>query len=147
MAYPIKKVHIGFPKQRWDAKEIVQDRINKLLYEAKKDDGVTLNKPKLLTIIIKKNKENHFHFLRDETEFGVQGIWKSTKHHPTKTYKENNVEIQIQYLDNNDGSVAKKLDNLFKQYNKNWVNEEVLYVTSTPIDKTSLNLQEGRDGI
>lgn len=142
MAFPIR-VDTGFPEKKWDAQEVIQDRINKLLYNAKKDDGATLSEPKLLTILIRKDKEHYFHFLRDETEFNVQGIWQDTHH---KLLKEKNAEIQIQYLDNREGSVSRKLLDLFGQYNKNWVGEDVLYVTSTPLDATSLNLEEGRDG-
>ena len=142
MAYSIR-YDIGFPKQRWNAQEIVQDNINALLYNAKKDDGLTLTEPKLLTILIRKDKEHYFHFLKDETEFNVQGIWHDKSH---KAFKEKNAEIQIQYLDNREGSVSKKLLDLFRQYNKNWVGEDVLYVTSTPLDATSLNLEEGRNG-
>ncbi|CAK0755896.1 conserved hypothetical protein [Gammaproteobacteria bacterium] len=142
MAFPIK-VDTGFPEKKWDAQEIVQDRINNLLYNAKKDDGITLTEPKLLTILIRKDKEHHFKFLKDETEFGVQGVWHDKSH---KIFKEDNAEIQIQYLDNREGSVSKKLLDLFRQYNKNLVGEDVLYVTATPLDATSLNLEAGRDG-
>lgn len=140
MAFPIK-FDKGFPKPKWEAKEVVQDRINKFLYDVKKDDGVTLNQPKLLTILIKKEKEKEFNFLRDETEFNVKGLWHDKSH---KAFKEKNAEIQIQYLDNKDDSVTKKLMNLFEQYNRNWVGEEALYVTSTPLDATSLDLEGGR---
>ena len=123
-------------------KKPIQDKINNLLYEEKKDDGITLTEPRLLTIIIRKDKEHHFHFLRDETEFKVKGVWQDTTHH--KLFKEPNAEIQIQYLDNKKGTVTEKLNKMFKEYNKDYVHEEVLYVTSTPLESTSLNLKEGR---
>jgi hypothetical protein len=123
-------------------KKPIQDKINNLLYEEKKDDGLTLTEPRLLTIIIKKDKEHYFNFLRDETEFKVKGVWQDTTHH--KLFKEPNAEIQIQYLDNREGTVTKKLNDMFKEYNKDYVKEEVLYVTSTPLESTSLNLGAGR---
>jgi hypothetical protein len=143
MVYSVKrKDKIGFPKQDWTEKDVLQNRINSLLYEKKVDEGQELNEPKLLTIIIKKKKEHYFHFLRNETEFKVFGIWSNTSH---KVFKEDNAEIQIQYLDNKKGTVSGKLNRLFKAYNKDFVDEEVLYVTTSPINKTSLNLKEGRE--
>jgi hypothetical protein len=142
MAFPVKKkIDTEFPKKTWGIKDAIQNKINNLLYEKKKDDGLALKEPRLLTIIIRKDKEHHFHFLRDETEFKVKGVWQDTHH---KLFKEPNAEIQIQYLDNREGTITQKLDNLFKEYNKDYVHEKVLYVTSTPLESTSLNLEAGR---
>jgi hypothetical protein len=123
--------------------ETIQNNINHKLYDIKEDEGKPLIKPKLLTIIIKKEKEHYFHFLRDETEFKVKGVWKDVEH-KHKIYKENNAEIQIQFLDNEDNTVSTKLKNLFTKYNKSKVKEKVLYVTAEPLDMTSLNLKRGR---
>jgi hypothetical protein len=143
MAYPtpIRKA-TGFGKQVWGVKDFLQNRINENLYEKKADNGLELTEPKLLTILIRKDKEHHFNFLKDDTEWNVKGRWHDKKH---KLFKEDNAEITIQYLDNKQGSVTNKLINLFKQYNKEFVKEEVLYVTSTPLDKTSLDLKSGRE--
>jgi hypothetical protein len=144
-AYSIKrKTNTGFPKKDWGIIDVLRNRINHLIYEEKRDGGLELTKPKLLTIIIRKDKEHFFHFLRDETEFAVKGKWQDVKHKPYHLLEEDNVEIQVQYLDNEKDTITKKLDRLFKAYNKEFVREDVLYVTSTPLDKTSLNLKEGR---
>lgn len=116
----------------------LQNKINYLLFRAKSDEGEPLTKTKMFTIIILENKEHNFHFLKNETEFNVKGKWHSKR---SKLFEENNAEITILYLDNEQGSVTRKLDKYFKQYNKKYVGEEVLYTTTTPIEKTSLNLQ------
>jgi len=147
MAYPIKrKIDTGFPKQVWSIDNAVQNKINHLLYEVKQDEGLETDKPKLLTIIIRKDKEHHFHFLRDNTEFFVRGRWKDIthKHKPKHFLIEKNAKIEIQYLDNKKGTITRKLKKLFKQYNKNIVKEKVLYVTAEPLEMTSLDLKKGR---
>jgi hypothetical protein len=83
--------------------------------------------------------------LRDETEFRVKGRWQDTMHKPTHYVEEQNVEITVQFLDNKKETVSKKLINLFGEYNKQKVNEKVLYVTTAPIEETSLDLKKGRE--
>ena len=84
----------------------------------------------------RKDKEHHFYFLRNETEFEVQGKWHNKQ---GKAYNEENAEIEIQYWDNKQDTKTKKLKSSFKAYNKKYVKEEVLYATTTPLDMTTLN--------
>jgi len=111
----------------------LQSDINNLLFNENKEE---YKYPKLLTIIIKKEKEPHFHFLKNETEFEVQGKWHNKQ---GKAYNEKNAEIEIQYWDNEQDTKTKKLKSSFKAYNKKYVKEEVLYATTTPLDMTTLN--------
>jgi hypothetical protein len=111
-------------------KKNLQTEINSLLFKK------TSNKnPKLLTVIVRSDKEHFFHFLKNETEFEVQGKWHSKK---GKVFEENNEEITIQYFDDDKGSITKQLKSKFKKYNKRYVKEEVLYTTTTPLEMTSL---------
>lgn len=145
MAYSIKrKVSTGFPKQDWSIADAIQNKINRFLYEIKEDEGLKANEPKLLTIIVKKDKEHYFHFLRDETEFSVKGKWQEAIHKPSRLLAEENIEINIQYLDNKKGTITRKLKNLLKGYNQEIVKEKEIYVTSTPLQMTSLDLARGR---
>jgi small-conductance mechanosensitive channel len=129
MTYNIKSKK---PKEKYYLveKKNQQTEINNLLFKK------TNNKnPKLLTIIVRSDKEHFFHFLKNETEFEVQGKWHSKK---GKAFEENNEEITIQYFDDDKGSITKQLKNKFKEYNKRYVKEEVLYTTTTPLEMTSL---------
>jgi hypothetical protein len=116
-----------------------QKEINDLLFNKKCDSGEELKYPKQLTIIILKKKEPYFHFLKNETEFGVQGQWHSQNSH--KVFKEKNAEINVIYLDDKDDTVTKKLKTKLNAYNKKYVKEEVLFVTATPLDMTTLKLR------
>jgi len=111
----------------------LQSDINNLLFTANKEE---YKYPKLLTIIIMKEKEHNFNFLKNETEFEVQGKWHNKK---GKLYNEENAEIEIQYWDNKQDTKTNKLKTLFKTYNKKYVKEESLYATTTPLDMTTLN--------
>jgi len=145
MAYPIKrKIDTGFPKKDWYIEDAIRNDINRFLYEVKEDEGLELTEPKILTIIIRKDKEHHFHFLRDETEFRVKGRWQDTTHKPHHFVEEANAEITVQFLDNKKETVSKKLLKLFKAYNEQKVGEKVPYITTAPIEKTSLDLKKGR---
>jgi len=116
-----------------------QEEINDLLFIRKCDSGEELKYPKQLTIIILKEKEPYFNFLKNETEFGVQGQWHS--HNSNKVFKEKNAEINVIYLDDKDDTVTKKLKTKLNAYNKNYVKEEVLFVTATPLSMTTLKLR------
>jgi hypothetical protein len=140
-----RKIDTGFPKKDWYIVDAIQNKINRFLYEIKDDEGLELTEPKILTILIRKDKEHHFHFLRDETEFRVKGRWQDTTHKPHHFIEEANAEITVQFLDNKKETVSKKLIKLFEAYNKQKVGEKVLYVTTAPIEETSLNLKKGRE--
>lgn len=131
MAYKIKNSKKRNIFKIEEKKELQSD-INNLLFVRKNGE---FKYPKLLTIIIKKEKEHNFHFLKNETEFEVQGRWHNKK---GKTYNEENAEIEVQYWDNKEEIKTKKLKNAFILYNKKYVKEEILYVTTTPLDMTTI---------
>jgi hypothetical protein len=132
MAYkiPIKKKEQK-TKYSYDEDKIkFHKKINNLLFNKTENKN-----PKLLTIIVRKDKEHHFHFLRNETEFEVQGKWRNNKH---KLYSEENSEITVQYFDDDNNTKTKELKKYLEDYNKKYVKEEVLYTTTTPLEMTSL---------
>lgn len=109
-----------------------QRNINHILFGKKKEKDT---EPKLLTIIVKKEKEPHFAFLKNETEFGVSGKWHSKR---DKLYQEENSEIEVIFYDDKDNTKSNLLMTELKNYNKKYVKEQVLYTTITPINKTSI---------
>lgn len=112
----------------------LQDSINYYLFNVK-SDHVGLTEKKLLTIIVRKDKEKHFHFLKNETEFEVQGKWHNKR---DKVYEEENAEIEVVFMDDKNGSVGNKVQKLLKEYNKKKVKEQVLYTRITPLDSSSV---------
>jgi hypothetical protein len=143
MAFNVKskKAKMKEPYSFDKIKKKDQQEINDLLFNKKKDSGELLKYPKLLTIVIKKEKEPQFHFLKNETEFNVKGQWHSKSH---KIFKEKNAEIMVVYLDDKDGTVTQKLNKKLRSYNQNYIKEEALYSTTTPLDMTTLDLKGER---
>jgi len=135
----IYKIPRAKPKEKLKAfqvdtrKQKTQSEINNLLFSQKSSE---YKNPKLLTIIVRKDKEHFFHFLKMETEFEVFGKWHNKKQ---KVFEEDNSEIEIQYFDDDCHTKTKKLKSLLKSYNKNYIKEEVLYSTTTPLEMTSLD--------
>lgn len=143
MAFNVKskKAKMKEPYSFDKIKKKDQQEINDLLFNKKKDSGELLKYPKLLTIVIKKEKEPQFHFLKNETEFNVKGQWHFKSH---KIFKEKNAEIMVVYLDDKDGTVTQKLNKKLRSYNQNYIKEEALYSTTTPLDMTTLDLKGER---
>jgi hypothetical protein len=133
MAYKIKskKPKEKLNKEFYSEKQ-EQTEINHLLFKEKR---VQDTEPKKLTIVIKKEKEQHFAFLKDETEFEVQGKWHDKKH---KLFQENNAEIEVLFYDDKDHRKSNLLLSKFRDYNRKYIKEKVLFVTISPIDKSSI---------
>lgn len=132
MVYKIpskKKQERTFAVESIEKKKLQTD-INNLLFAQKGNTN-----PKLLTIIVVSNKEHYFNFLKNETEFEVQGKWHNKRN---KTFEEDNAEITIQYFDDDAGTITHQLKNKLEKYNKKYIKEEILYTTTTPLEMTSL---------
>lgn len=133
MAYKIKSNKVKEKRELIPySKKAEESNINHLLFKKDKSKDT---EPKLLTIIIKKEKEHHFAFLKNETEFEVSGKWHSKGH---KLYEEENSEIEIIFYDDKDNTKSNLLMTKLKDYNKRHIKEQVLYTTISPISKTSI---------
>jgi hypothetical protein len=131
MAYKIKQSKVRKKKGLYSEKD-EQRSINHLLFFKNKAKDT---EPKLLTIIVKKEKEHHFAFLRNETEFEVAGKWHSKGH---KLFQEENSEIEIVFYDDKDNTKSNLLMSKLKDYNRKYIKEQVLYTTISSINKTSI---------
>lgn len=132
MTYQIQSKKVKHsPKKSFEQRK-EQYEINKTLFKERTPKDVN---PKLLTIIILKEKEHHFNFLKNETEFDVVGRWHNTK---GKIYQEENTEINVIFYDDHYHTKSDKLMKELNSYNKKNVKEELLFVTVTPLDETSI---------
>ena len=132
MAYQIPSKKKREKQDFYTEKEIIQNKINGLLFA----ENPQYRNPKLLTIIVRQDKEHFFHFLKNETEFEIKGKWHNKEH---KLFNEENSEIVVQYFDDDKHTKTKQLKKLFENYNKKYVKEDVLYTTTTPLEMTTLN--------
>ena len=114
------------PRRSTDTQEI-QREINKLIYHP----TPAQTDRELLTITVLTSKEPLFHFLEGYTELKAKGTWHAYK-------DENNTQIQIEFKDTPSETVGNRLIQLFNEYNKLAVKEELLYVRTEPIEESSL---------
>ena len=114
--------------------EELKECINNLLYRPYKELNAKDNE--LMTIIIEKSKQNKFDFLEGDTSWQTVGRWLDPD--TNKVLKENNVQLDIQFRDNEKEEVGKRLMELFKELNRREIKEKVLLVRTIPIEETTL---------
>lgn len=103
----------------------IQQDINNLLF-----DSIGGDKKKLLTIVIRRDKEGKFNFLKSETEWRGVGTWKKYRH-------EKDAIIEVEFKDRGDFKTKRLLPKL-EQYNKAAIGEEKLYARVTPVTASTL---------
>jgi hypothetical protein len=133
MAYSIKNPKLKEKKKISRSYQVEEQRkINHLLFGQRRQETT---EPKLLTIIVRKDKEHFFNFLKNETEFEVFGKWHSKK---SKVFEEENEEIEVIFYDDKQGTKSNLLISNLKKYNRRYIGEQVLYTRISPIDRTSI---------
>jgi hypothetical protein len=134
-----RKVSVGASETSAD----IQADINNLLFDSMEGSRASLHagipkrnsfiggdKKKLLTIVIRRDKEGKFNFLKSETEWRGVGTWKKYRH-------EKDAIIEVEFKDRGDFKTKKLLPKL-EQYNKVAVGEEKLYARVTPVTASTL---------
>ena len=115
--------------------------INTIMFndEAKKELGATDRES--LNIVVLRSKAKAFDFLQGYTEWKSIGTWRevSPEGKVIKEYpQEKNVYLEIEFKDRPDEKIGKRLIELFTEFNKRFVKEELLYVHTVPIEESTL---------
>ncbi len=99
------------------------------------DDG---KENEMLTIVIDENKAKYFKYLRDfaSTEWGADGYW--TDPETGNLVKDDNNVIKVQFKDTPDERYSEVLMALLEMYNREYVDEDLLYAYTQPIEQTTL---------
>ena len=128
-----KKPTMAEKKRMKEKAEKIQKEIVRLLdfYSLKKYKGEPLKDREELKIVVLRTKLKHFRFLQGFTKWNAIGTWKGFK-------DEKNYVITVQFADTPSEYVGQRLIELFKQYNKLVVGEQLLFVETTPVEETTL---------
>jgi len=110
----------------------IREEIKKLGFNEEYQKELEAYDSELLTIYIKEEKAHFFDFLKAEskTEWKVLGYWKGSE--------EKNVQIDVEFLDNKKECVGNRLIHLIDAYNDNFVEEDLLYARTVPIEEGTL---------
>ena len=122
---------------------MLKKKIKNLLYDANTYKKEKAQDHELLTITVLKDKLPHFNFLTSHTDTNATGYFKD-KILDIKFDKENNVVMDIEYLDTKNEKIGKELIKSFNRLNDIEIGESFLYVRSQPLEETSLPLEEWR---
>lgn len=114
---------------------IIRQNMFRLLYHPQKDAKRT----EMLTIIVPKQKEEHYKFLEAYTKFPARGKWKQ--------FDEANSVLEVQYQDTPDDRIGKSLITLVGLYNRSVVGEQVPYAYTKHVDESTLMQDLDKDGV
>lgn len=89
---------------------------------------------KILTITVDRKKEKLFDFLNAKTQWNAYGEWRGA----TKLYRDKNVVLEVEFMDDKQEKTSRRLLNLLKNFNDQVVKEELLYTRITDIERSSL---------
>ena len=94
-----------------------------------------------LNIVVLAEKAKKFKFLQGYTKWRTTGTWRKVS--PTgeviEEYPdEKNLQMEIEFRDRPDEKVGERIIELFNEYNKREVKEELLYTYTQPIEESSL---------
>lgn len=109
--------------------EEIKQELNTLIFSPPKE-----LKPadrELLTIVIVREKSNFFDFLKGYTKWKTVGLWEGLE--------EKNLEIEIEFKDNNKECIGNRIMHLLWSYNKLIVGESILYARTTPLEEGTLD--------
>ena len=115
-----------YPYKLDSAKPSVEDDINEILYEPKRDAVDS----EVVTIDVPRSKKKDFEFLKAYTEYPTVGKWKQ--------YKDKNLQIEVQFKDAKDEKYGKRLMSLLQKFNKEKLKEEQIYARTTPVEETTM---------
>lgn len=112
--------------------------INKLLFKPDKSQ----TDRELFTTVVLGSKAKQFKFLEGYTKWRTVGSWRDIDKHGNVISEypdENNVLMEVEFKDRPDEGVGKRLvDNLFPEFNKRFVKEDLLYTRTIPVEESSL---------
>ena len=122
---------------------MLKKKIKNLLYDAKSYKGEKAKDHELLTITVLKDKFRHFNFLTNHTDWNATGYFKD-KILDVKFDKENNVIMQVEFLDTKNEKIGKELKKSFNRLNEIEIGESLLYMRTQPLEESSLPLEQWR---
>ena len=109
----------------------IQKEIYFGLYDPKPEN----TKKELMVIIVPRDRAHHFNFLRAYTGWNAVGKWKDEPF-------EKNVKIEIEYRDDPEDRLGKKLRRIISEdYNAAVIGEEVLLCRTEPIEKSTIEIE------
>lgn len=106
----------------------IKSEINRILF---KSSSSRFPEHQMLRVVVRSDKAHHLDFLRGFTEWRAIGTWQD---YPN----EHNTVIEVQYREDADELNGKRLVGLFEKLNKAVIGEEKLYVSTYPIEVTSI---------
>lgn len=122
---------------------MLKKKIKNLLYDVKSYNGEKAQDHELLTITVLKDKFRHFNFLTNHTDWDATGYFKD-KILDIKFDKENNVIMQVEFLDTKNEKIGKELVKSFNRLNNIEIGESLLYMRTQALEESSLPLVKGR---
>jgi len=115
--------------------------INQLLYNPEWQSELGAVDREQLNMVVTREKMKDFDFLHGFTKWHTVGTWRKVS--PSgKIIKEfpneENAQVEIEFKDRKDEKVGERIINLFGEYNRRVVGEDLLYVYTQPIEESSL---------
>ena len=110
----------------------IKDEIVKILYDADYFKELGATDRELITIVILQDKAHFFDFLKEHalTKWSTVGIWEKQV--------ESNLQIEVEFRDNEGECLGNRVMHLLYSYNKKVVKEQVLYARTTPLEEGTL---------
>lgn len=139
-----KNITLSERRQFFEKAQKNQKNVNAMLFDAGIFNGerVDPQKQEILTITVLKTKSPLFDFLTNRTQFDTTGRFQGEMQ---VFEEEQNLTIQVAYLDTPSGSLGRALKTELQDFNKNVVGEEALFTVSEPVEDLSLPLDKFRD--
>ncbi len=112
--------------------QVIKNEVVKLLYDADYFKELGATDRELITIVIRQDKAHFFDFLKEHamTNWRTVGIWEKLV--------ESNLQIEVEFRDNQQECLGNRLMHLLYAYNKKEVKEQILYARTTPLEEGTL---------
>ncbi|RBW63147.1 hypothetical protein DS884_00300 [Tenacibaculum sp. E3R01] len=96
------------------------------------------NQKEILTIMLPKSKSDSLSFLKAVTEMNVTGTWNDPDGVSNDDHT-NNVELQIEFNNDEEGTIGLAIFTALNLINLLHVNEQILYTRMEKIERSSLS--------
>lgn len=124
----------------------LQQEILNLIYNVKQYGDESATEREVLTITVLNQPSNKLkgRIPQDQLDFlSTYTTWKVIGE-TGQWGREQNLVMQVEFLDTKSNSIGQRLIELFDEYNRKYVKEDVLYVKTEKLSESSLPLQKWR---
>ena len=144
--YCVNPPHMGLatiePQQRTKEGEALLEEARDLLYVALYGDesinvSLTRGREEMLTMILPQRKSEALSFLKAVTEVDAAGTWKDPEGVSNDDHV-NNVGLQVEFSDNEKGTIGVAVFVALNLINLLQVNEQILYARMEKVERSSL---------